>query len=481
MKIYNTLSKDLEEFVPLNPPRVTMYACGPTVYDSPHVGHARSAVAFDVIRRHMEYKGFDVVFARNFTDIDDKMIARANQRGITILQLAKQYIAEYELAMDQLNVKHPVFAPRATHFIATIIEFIKDLEGKGFAYSKNGSVYFSVPKFEAYGKLSRKPQKEIADIGRRDSEEFSEDKDDPRDFALWKAQKPGEPAWDSPWGKGRPGWHIECSVMSSHLLGETIDIHGGGRDLIFPHHENEIAQSEARSGKPFCRYWIHNGFVTVDKEKMSKSLGNFFTVEQVLREYEAPAIRLFLVSAQYRNPIDYSKDLLDQATKKWQKVRDTWFALLATLGDDVKAVDALPVAKQSLPSDLGDILAEFESAMDEDFNTPRALASLFITIKIANEHLIKEKDETYLKTTYQVLKIILDVLGFDGVYLDRFKPAGKDAGKQLDILVRHFIEERNQERKAKNFKRADEIRVFLKSAGIELMDGKDGTTWKLAN
>jgi cysteinyl-tRNA synthetase len=478
MRIYNTLTKELEDFVPLNPPRVTMYACGPTVYDSPHVGHARSAVVFDLIRRYLEYKGFDVVFARNFTDIDDKMIARANQRGITILQLAKQYIAEYELAMDQLNVKPPVYSPRATHLIDTMIAFIQDLEKKGFAYAKNGSVYFSVPKFEQYGHLSRKPQKEIADIGRRDSEEFGDDKDDPRDFALWKAEKPGEPSWESPWGKGRPGWHIECSVMSSHLLGESIDIHGGGRDLIFPHHENEIAQSEARSGKPFCKYWMHNGFVTVDKEKMSKSLGNFFTVEQVLGEYEAPALRMFLISAQYRNPIDYSKDLLEQATKNWQKAREAWHALLAALGDEAKAVDAAPIAREDMPSELAGMLANFDDAMDEDFNTPRALAALFTTIKAINEGLINREDALWLKAAYQVLKTILSVLGFDVQYMARYKPASKDAGKQLDALVQYFIEQRNQERKSKNYKKADDIRDFLKAAGIELMDGKDGTTWK---
>ena|SRR5271157_3500743 len=481
MHIYNTLTKEMEEFAPLNPPLVTMYACGPTVYDSPHVGHARSAVAFDVIRRYLEYKGYDVVFARNFTDIDDKMIARASQRGITILQLAKQYIAEYELAMDQLNVKPPVFSPRATHLIDTMIKFIQDLEERGFAYAKNGSVYFSVPKFEHYGRLSRKPQKEIADIGRRDSEEFGEDKDDPRDFALWKAEKPGEPSWDSPWGKGRPGWHLECSVMSSHLLGESIDIHGGGRDLIFPHHENEIAQSEARSGKMFCKYWLHNGFVTVDKEKMSKSLGNFFTVEQVLGEYEAPALRMFLVSAQYRNPIDYSKDLLDQAMKNWQKARDAWFALIDALGAEVKAVDESPIARDELPADLAEIQAEFEAAMDEDFNTPRALATLFITIKTVNEGLIKGEDTPFLKAAYQVLKTILDVLGFDARYMNRFASTTKEAGKQLDALLQYFIEQRNQERKARNFEKADEIREFLKAAGIELMDGKEGTTWKASN
>ena len=480
VRIYNTLTKSIEEFVPLDPPRVTMYACGPTVYDSPHVGHARSAVAFDVIRRYLEYKGYDVVFARNYTDIDDKMIDRAGKRGITILQLAKECIREYEIAMDALNVKPPVYAPRATHLIADMIAFIRDLEAKGFAYVKNGSVYFSVPKFEGYGRLSKKPQKEITDIGRRDSEEFGDDKEDPRDFALWKAQKPGEPTWDSPWGKGRPGWHIECSVMSTKLLGDTIDIHGGGHDLIFPHHENEIAQAEARSGKPFCRFWIHNGFVTVDKEKMSKSLDNFFTVEQVLQQYEAPAIRLLLLSAQYRNPIDYSRELLDQATKNWQKIKDTWTAMLAALGTEAKAIRAVPVTMTALPPELASTLEELESAMDDDFNTPRALAALFTTIKAVNDALAKGKDAGSLKAGFQVLATILGVLGFDEPYMARFSQTGAQATKQIDAIVQHFIAERDAERKAKNFKKADEIRTMLKGMGIELMDSKDGTTWKLA-
>ncbi|NMC07627.1 MAG: cysteine--tRNA ligase [Candidatus Lokiarchaeota archaeon] len=480
LRIYNTLTKDIEEFKPRNPPRVTMYACGPTVYDSPHVGHARSAVAFDVIRRYLEYKGYDVVFARNYTDIDDKMIDRASKRGITVLELAKQYIAEYEAAMDALNVKPPVYAPRATHNIPDMISFIQDLVVKGFAYAKNGSVYFSVPAFEPYGRLSRKPQKEIADIGRRDSEEFGDDKGDPRDFALWKAQKPGEPAWDSPWGKGRPGWHIECSVMSTKLLGETIDIHGGGHDLIFPHHENEIAQSEAHSGKaPFCRFWIHNGFVTVDKAKMSKSLNNFFTIEQVLEQYEAPAIRMFLLSAQYRNPIDYSKDLLDQATKNWQKIRDAWAASRAVLGAGVKGAIVEPVSKAVLPPDLAKILEEFEAAMDDDFNTPRALAALFSAIKAINENMAKGKDASVMKSGFHVLRAILGALGFDDAYMARFAKASAQTGKQLDSLIQYFISQRDAERKARNFKKADEIRDTLKAMGIELMDSKDGTAWKL--
>ncbi len=389
MKVYDTLRKELVEFEPRDPPRVYMYVCGPTVYDSPHVGHARSAVAFDVIRRYLEYKGYDVVFARNYTDIDDKMIARAGERGITIGTLGKQYIAEYEAAMEALNVKPPVYAPRATHMIPEFIAFIEALIGKGHAYPRNGSVYFSVPRFGAYGNLSKKPQKEIADTLRRDSEEHADEKDDPRDFALWKAQKPGEPAWDSPWGPGRPGWHIECSVMSTKLLGETIDIHGGGRDLIFPHHENEIAQSEARSGKPFCKYWMHNGFVTIDQAKMSKSLGNFFTVQQVLEEYEAPALRVFLISAHYRNPVNYSRELLDQATKNWHTLRDAWVLASQAAG----GVNTWHAAGSNgnpdlagAPADVSRFVAEFEAAMDEDFNTPKAMAAVFSLARWINEH-----------------------------------------------------------------------------------------------
>lgn len=472
MKIHDTLSKSLVEFTPRDPPRVTMYVCGPTVYDSPHVGHARSAVAFDVIRRYLEYTGFDVIFTRNYTDVDDKMIARASERGTSITALARQYIDEYEAAMDALNVKPPVYAPRATHLIPDFIAFIQVLLDKDAAYVRDGNVYFRVSAHPAYGRLSRKPDKEIEDTLRRDSEEFAAEKEDPRDFALWKARKPGEPAWPSPWGEGRPGWHVECSVMSTKLLGKTIDIHGGGMDLVFPHHENEIAQSEAYSGETFCKYWLHNGFVNVDEQKMSKSLGNFFSVAEVLSRYEAPVLRLFLIGAQYRNPINYSTAGLDQAAKNWARLRDAWTTLapLAVPGAGTgRPAVASPAARA--------LLADYEAGMDDDFNTPRALAALFSAVKAGNEALAAG-DKEGARDAATVIVAMLAVLGFDARYMTRVAGGtGGDACSTIDALVKHLVDERERERKVKNFKRADEIRAMLAATGIELRDGKDGTTW----
>ena len=474
MKLYDTLTKSMKEFEPIDPPRVRMYVCGPTVYDSPHIGHARSAVAFDIARRYLEYKGYDVIFTRNYTDVDDKMIERANSRGITIQQLAKQYIDEYEDAMLALNVKPPVYAPRATHLINDFIKYIEVLVDNGFAYEANGNVYFNVPKSEGYGKLSHKQGKEIEDVLRRDSEEHADEKKDPRDFALWKKQKEGEPAWESPWGKGRPGWHIECSVMSTKFLGETIDIHGGGQDLVFPHHENEIAQSEAYSGKQFVRNWMHNGFVTVDKEKMSKSLGNFFTVADILKEYQAPALRMFLISAQYRNPIDFSRDLLDQATKNWTRITDTLDKRLEDIPRDLKTRNIDQIAKE-----IVDLISDFDEAMDDDFNTPKALAALFSIMKMINSKLDDNTDDDTLADAFWAFETMLSVLGFDQQYIDTHSSSTGKSSDAFDSLVQKFIDERAKARAAKNWAKADEIRDELNAVGIELDDGKDGTTWKL--
>jgi len=313
LEVYNTLTRKKEPFKPLHEGEVRMYLCGPTVYDSSHLGHARSIVAFDVIRRYLEYKSFDVRFIQNFTDIDDKMISRANEQGVTTTELATKYIQEYFEDFDKLGVKRATAFPKATEHIEEMIAHIQKLIKKGYAYEANGSVYFRVSKFKKYGSLSRQEQ----DAKEPDEPEPSEsgEKKHPDDFALWKAMKPGEPFWEAPWGKGRPGWHIECSVMSAKYLGEPIDIHGGGLDLVFPHHENEIAQSEALSGRPFVRYWMHNGFLTVNKEKMSKSLGNFFTIQEITAKYDPEVVRLFLISSQYRSPIDFSDAHLDEANR----------------------------------------------------------------------------------------------------------------------------------------------------------------------
>ncbi|MFX0102280.1 MAG: cysteine--tRNA ligase [Candidatus Hodarchaeota archaeon] len=479
MNIYNTLEKKKVEFQPAAPPIVMMYVCGPTVYDSPHVGHARSAVAFDIFRRYLEYKNFDVIFTRNYTDIDDKMITRANEQGITIKELAKKYIDEYEVAMDLLNVKPPVFAPRATYLIDDFIKYIQVLEEKGFAYEKNGNVYFRVWKFEEYGKLSKRPKKEIEDTLRRDSEEFVDEKEDPRDFALWKSKKQNEPSWKSPWGEGRPGWHIECSVMSTKFMGKSIDVHGGGQDLVFPHHENEIAQSEAYSGEQFCKYWIHNGFVTVDKEKMSKSLGNFFTVQQVLKEQEPPALRMFLISAQYRNPINFSKELLEQSRKNWIKVRDTWFSLERIMLENDVDVNTQYIKPETLQGNLNDILIEFESAMDDDLNTPKGIAAMFALIKLVGEDIEKGVDITILQQEYRIFQEILNVLGFTRQYVLRFGTKVGKSGDTLDALIKYVVDTRDEERIKKNFQKSDEIRDFLNSIGVEISDGPEGTTWKL--
>jgi cysteinyl-tRNA synthetase len=480
MRLHDTMTGDIVEFESQRPPIVTMYVCGVTVYDSPHVGHARSAVAFDVLRRYLEYRGYDVIFAKNFTDIDDRMIERANERGITIGQLGRQYIDEYEDAMAALNVKPPIYAPRATNLIPDMITFIQRLEDSGHAYNVNGNVYFDVDSVENYGRLSRKPAEEIEDINRRDSEEFADEKRNPRDFALWKRQKEGEPAWESPWGPGRPGWHIECSVMSTKLLGETIDIHGGGLDLVFPHHENEIAQSEAASGKQFCRYWVHNGFVTINKEKMSKSLHNFFTISEVLAEYEAPALRMFLISAQYRSPLNFDKDQLDQATKNWHRIRDAWRAGFGAVGAEHVVSEWTPVPRETLDAGILEALDEFEAAMDEDLNTPRAIAAVFTAAKIVNELAATGAEASILEPAFLAYRRMIAVLGFDIGYLKANAQPKAAAGEQLDALVQKFIEERAEARKAKDFAKADEIRDYLTSIGIELADSKDDTTWKLA-
>ncbi|MBD3188175.1 cysteine--tRNA ligase [Candidatus Bathyarchaeota archaeon] len=507
MMIHDTLSREKVALEPIDPPLVRMYACGPTVYDSPHVGHARSAVAFDVARRYLEYKGYDVIFTRNYTDVDDKMIDRANERGINIQALARQYIDEYEQAMAWLNVKPPVYAPRATHLIDDFVGFIQALVENGSAYEVNGNVYFHVPAFKRYGMLSVKPEKEMADVLGRDSSDHASEKRDPRDFALWKREKEGEPSWESPWGKGRPGWHVECSVMSMKFLGETIDIHGGGRDLIFPHHENEIAQSESRTGKPFCKIWMHNGFVTVDKEKMSKSLDNFFTVKDVIAEIAPPALRMFLVSAHYRNPIDFSKDLLDQATKTWERARDAWMLLAGKVGKDMDALDQVLLDTTMLPESIARYLDEFEEAMDDDFSTPRALAAMHSLIRHVNATLREGSDTMdpseesfHVNNAFKVLEVMLGVLGLDRAYImehaggalgsrggtgasvDPGSSVGVTAvkGVKLEPIVGYLLELRARAREQKDWATADEIRNMLKDAGIGLEDAPGGgTSWKI--
>jgi cysteinyl-tRNA synthetase len=479
LEIYNTLSRKKEPFKPLHEGEVRMYVCGPTVYDSSHLGHARSIVAFDVIRRYLEHKGFDVRFIQNFTDIDDKMIQRASEQGVLVAELAMKFINEYFDDFDKLFVKRATAFPKATDHIEDMVEYIQKLVEKGFAYETNGSVYFRVRKFKGYGKLSRQE---------RDEQEAADaetgEKEHPADFALWKAMKPEEPYWESPWGKGRPGWHIECSVMSSKYLGEPIDIHGGGLDLVFPHHENEIAQSEALTGKPFVRYWMHNGFLTVNKEKMSKSLGNFFTIQEITARYDPEVVRLFLISSQYRSPIDFSDAQLDEARARLTRIHTAVDNLLRHLRDAYSREAQNPVqpskADTALWESLGVLRKEFETAMDDDFNTPVALASLNTFLTSLNSLLAG--NQTITAGTLQKVVELLDAIGeVFGLYRTRMtrEESGATAQARLEGLVQLLIEMRNDARKQKDFATADRIRDQLKALGIILEDEKTGTTWKV--
>ena len=468
IKVFNTLTEEKEEFTPLKDKLVKMYVCGPTVYDHAHIGHARSAVVFDVIRRWLEYRGYEVIYVRNYTDIDDKIIRRAKEEGIPWNKVAEKYIASYEEDMRALNVKEPTYKPRVTEHIKEIIEVIKGLIEKGYAYEANGDVYFSVEKFPGYGKLSkRKPEELLA--GARI--EPGEGKKNPLDFALWKRSKEGEPGWESPWGIGRPGWHIECSVMSMKYLGETMDIHGGGLDLIFPHHENEIAQSESYTGKPFARYWVHNGFVMVNKEKMSKSLGNFFTVKEILEKFPPDVLRLFLLSTHYRSPIDFSVERLEEAERSLKR--------LLNFLDSAKVIRSLPEEGEGGDViNVGSYRKEFEEAMDDDFNTARALGVLFELVKEANqlkdryirEGKIPKATKTSLLEAVEFVESMLKLLGLS---LEREKEEGIE-----DELIKLLIEVRGELRKRKIFDLADRIRDGLKELGITLEDLPTGTVYK---
>ncbi|MFW9831745.1 MAG: cysteine--tRNA ligase, partial [Candidatus Thorarchaeota archaeon] len=459
---------------------VRMYVCGPTVYDSSHLGHARSIVAFDVIRRYLEYKGFDVQFIQNFTDIDDKMIQRAQEQGTSTSELAARYIQEYFEDFDRLGVKRASAFPKATGHVPEMVVHIQKLIEKGFAYESNGSVYFRVGKFKQYGKLSRQKKE---DIEAAESEEV-EEKEQPDDFALWKAMKPGEPSWDSPWGKGRPGWHIECSVMSEKYLGVPIDIHGGGLDLVFPHHENEIAQSEALTSKPFVRYWLHNGFLTVNKEKMSKSLGNFFTIQEIIAKFDPEVIRLFLISSQYRSPIDFSDAQLEEAKARLARIHTSIDLLHRRLKESYEAEAKDPMKPSNADKELWEarktLQSEFEQAMDDDFNTPTALASLSKFLSKMNG--ILASGQTVTAGTLQKTHETLDAFGeVFGLYRDRMASRVSETTDQskLEGLVQILIQLREQARKQKDFETADRIREQLRELGIILEDEKTGTAWKV--
>jgi len=481
MKVLNTLTNRLEEFEPLNDKKVGIYACGVTVYDLCHIGHARSAVVFDVIVRYLRYRGFDVKFVRNFTDIDDKIINRANKEGLTWKDIAERYTEEYYKDMDRLGIARADVEPRATEHIADMIEIVKALIEKGYAYTVDEgeaqSVYFSVEKFPQYGKLSKKKIDELMSGARVDPDER---KRSPLDFALWKASKPNEPWWESPWGKGRPGWHIECSAMSLRHIGETLDIHGGGADLIFPHHENEIAQSEAYTGKPFAKYWIHNGFVTIDKEKMSKSLGNVLNIRDLLDMYDAEALRLFLLSSHYRSPIEFSHEYIKEAEATLDRVYSTIWRI-----EDFENVEPKDKSKSKIELNIRNLKSEFEKAMDDDFNTAKALGVIFEFIKELNRFMDKKpsnkEDLTLLSYAKKIIKELGGVLNLfqrqpTQWYRDLLKI------KKLEIseeVINRLIEERVKARKNKDWQKADTIRQQLLSKGIILEDKADKTVWKV--
>jgi len=477
LTLYNDLTRKKEPFVPLTPGRVTFYSCGPTVYDFFHIGNARPFIVFDVLRRYLEHLGYEVTFVQNFTDIDDKMIQRAHSEGIEVSDLAARFIGEYYKDADALGIRRADVAPLATEHMPEIIGIIRKIVEKGHAYVSDGDVYFDVRSWPGYGKLCKQGLDEL-EAGAR--VEVGERKRDPLDFALWKAQKPGEPAWDSPWGKGRPGWHIECSAMSSKYLGTTIDIHSGGVDLTFPHHENEIAQSEAASGKPFVRFWLHNGFLLIDKEKMSKSLGNFMTARAARQKYPPLAIRLFMLSAHYRSPINFAPEGLEQAERGVTRLRncraDLAFARKNRMGGEAGA-----------SSFTADFLAElkrlddgFHAAMDDDFNTAAAVGVLFEIVKAINTGL---KEHPVLPAAFfdaaeaELEKIdrILGVIGPEELPRDEGMGDGDGLG---DAEIERLIAERNAARKAKDFARSDAIRDRLMEQGVVLEDTAQGTRWK---
>ena len=467
MKLYNDLTRRKEEFVPLVPGEVRFYVCGPTVYDFFHIGNARPFIVFDVMRRYLESTGQKVIYVQNFTDIDDKMINRARELGITVPELAQRFIEAYYEDADALGIRRATVNPKATEHIPEIIDLVEKLVEKGHAYVVEGDVYFEVSTFPEYGKLSKQTLEELQSGARIDVDERQRH---PLDFALWKAHKPGEPAWESPWGPGRPGWHIECSAMAMKYLGETADIHAGGSDLVFPHHENEIAQAEAATGKPFIRTWVHNGYLLMDNEKMSKSLGNFLTAREMRKHFSPLAIRLFMLSAHYRSPINFSDDSLRQATSAVERLRNCWSALQEAKADP-KAQAKEP--GESLLKEIERLRGRFNDEMEDDLNTAGAMGVLFEAVKTINSSLreVPLPDGKALSEAEAFLAFADDVLGVVGIGKE------KDSGPS-DEEVEGKIEARAAAKKAKDFKRADAIRAELLELGVILEDTPQGTRWK---
>lgn len=463
MKILNTLTRRKEEFVPINEGKVGIYVCGPTVYDYIHIGNARPMIVFDTLRRYLEYKGYDVNYVSNFTDVDDKIIKRANEEGVDASVISERYIAEVKKDMAALNVREATTHPKATEEIPDMIEMVKTLIEKGYAYEVNGTVYFRTRKFKDYGKLSKKNIDDLRSGNRDLLVSGVDEKEDPLDFVLWKPKKEGEPSWPSPWGDGRPGWHLECSVMSKKYIGDVIDIHAGGEDLVFPHHENEIAQSEAANGTEFARYWMHNGFLKINNEKMSKSLGNFFTVREIAEKYPLQVIRFFMLSAHYRSPLNFSADLVEASKNGLERILtavDRLKSISGTEGEVDKAV----------ADEMDAFVKKYEAAMDDDLNTADAISVIFELVKYANVNVTEDSTKATVELVLNTVTKLCDILG---IITEKKKEI-------LDSDIEALIEERQAARKAKNFARADEIRDQLSDMGIILEDTREGVKWKRA-
>ncbi|WP_058486082.1 cysteine--tRNA ligase [Defluviitalea phaphyphila] len=463
MKIYNTLTKKKEEFIPLEKNTIKMYVCGPTVYNYIHIGNARPYIIFDTVRRYFEYKGYEVKYVQNFTDIDDKIIKKANEENKTAMEIAEKYIAEALKDAEGLNVKKATVHPRVTQEIPEIIAMIEKLIKKGFAYEVEGTVYFDTQAFKSYGKLSHKNQEDL-EAGARI--EINENKKHPMDFVLWKPKKEGEPFWESPWGDGRPGWHIECSAMAKKYLGDTIDIHAGGEDLIFPHHENEIAQSEAANGKPFVRYWMHNGFINVDNKKMSKSKGNFFTLREVAEEFPYEVIRFFMLSAHYRSPINFSRQLMESAQSSLERIKNAVLNLDHIINHADK--DDMLEEEISLIDKIESFVKKFEEAMEDDFNTADAISVIFELVRFTNIHANSKSSKKFALTIKEKIINLCNILGL----------LEKEEENIIDKEIEELINKRQKARKEKNWALADKIRDDLKERGIILEDTPQGVKWK---
>ena len=463
MKIYNTMTMKKEEFHEIEKGKVKMYSCGPTVYNYFHIGNARPFIVFDILRNYLEYIGYEVTFVQNFTDVDDKIIKKANEEGISAIEVADKYIDEYYKDAAAIGIRKATVHPRVTENIKEIIDFIQDLINKGFAYVLGGDVYFEVKKFDEYGKLSHKNIDELISGARID---VNEQKKSPLDFALWKEKKEGEIGWDSPWGVGRPGWHIECSVMSNKYLGANIDIHSGGQDLIFPHHENEIAQSECKNGCTFANYWMHNGYINIDNVKMSKSLGNIFTVRDVLKVYDGDVLRFFMLTSHYRSPINYSKDLLDSAKSSLDRIKNCKLSLDFSLQ---KSQDKeVSQEENDILANVQAIKSTFIEKMNDDLNTADAITAIFDLVKLANTSVNENSSKTFIQNILSMLNELTGVLNIANT---------EKVDEQDTSKIEELIELRNQAKKAKDFAKADEIREELRKMGIEIKDTRQGTQW----